>query len=108
MVVRVPLPHQPFNSIVRLLLPSRYRDTGTMDCFTCLKRGDATLLRFGFSDARVTPLPNCKAPGSHLSASSQYALVDYFRCQVCGHVWTEDKNRRDKHARDVTDRKKPA
>jgi uncharacterized Zn finger protein len=43
--------------------------------------------------------PKCTHHGRHLAASSQNALVDYYRCDRCGHVWTIDKNG---NARDVT------
>jgi hypothetical protein len=35
--------------------------------------------------------PKCLHQGRHLAASSEYALVDYYRCDRCGHVWTLDK-----------------
>jgi uncharacterized Zn finger protein len=43
--------------------------------------------------------PKCTQHGRHLAASSQHALVDYYRCDRCGHVWTVDKTGK---SRDVT------
>ena len=49
--------------------------------------------------ARVCP--KCLRRGRHLTASSQQAVVDYFRCDSCGHVWAVDKLT-DAKARDIT------
>lgn len=35
--------------------------------------------------------PECAIPAQYLSASSDSAAVDYYRCERCGHVWTVDK-----------------
>ena len=35
--------------------------------------------------------PKCGIPGRHLVASSENAIVDYYRCDRCGHVWIIDK-----------------
>jgi len=36
--------------------------------------------------------PRCGHAAAHyLTATSQRAVVDYFRCNPCGHVWTEPK-----------------
>jgi len=37
--------------------------------------------------------PSCSTETPRLlGAPSQYARVNYYRCQHCGHVWTTDKN----------------
>ena len=46
--------------------------------------------------------PECKRSGRLLEAASQYAWVNYYRCDVCGHVWTYDKNDLNAPPRDVT------
>ena len=38
----------------------------------------------------------------HLDKASQYASVDYYRCDQCGHVWVVEKARGAAH--DVTER----
>jgi uncharacterized Zn finger protein len=35
--------------------------------------------------------PKCQTLGRHLAATSENAVVDYYRCDRCGHVWTIDK-----------------
>jgi uncharacterized Zn finger protein len=35
--------------------------------------------------------PQCERPGRLLEAASHAAWVDYYRCDACGHVWTQDK-----------------
>jgi uncharacterized Zn finger protein len=42
----------------------------------------------------------CFRTGRHLAASSENSLVDYYRCDHCGHVWAIDK--RQHTSRDVT------
>ena len=37
------------------------------------------------------PCPKCHSLGNHLPATSENALVDYYRCNHCGHVWSLDK-----------------
>ena len=40
---------------------------------------------------RTRLCPVCKCPGRLLADSSKNALVEYFRCDPCGHVWTHKK-----------------
>lgn len=35
--------------------------------------------------------PTCGSVGYHLAVSSENAMVDYYRCDVCGHVWSISK-----------------
>jgi Zn ribbon nucleic-acid-binding protein len=35
--------------------------------------------------------PKCATPGRHLAATSENAVVDYYRCDKCGHVWAVDR-----------------
>ena len=35
--------------------------------------------------------PKCHRVGRHLIASSENSVVDYYRCDSCGHVWTLDR-----------------
>jgi hypothetical protein len=50
------------------------------------------------------PCPSCHAPGSHwLEGVSKDAYVDYFRCQICGHVWNTPKAGATGEARNVTE-----
>lgn len=35
--------------------------------------------------------PNCRVRGRLLEQTSKDALVEYYRCDKCGHVWTHDK-----------------
>ena len=38
------------------------------------------------------PCPHCRTPAPrHLPHTSEYSLVDYFRCDTCGHVFTVTK-----------------
>ena len=37
------------------------------------------------------PCPVCDGPGSRLESISRDALVDYYRCPLCAHVWTVPK-----------------
>jgi transposase-like protein len=34
--------------------------------------------------------PKCKQKGRHLAAISEDCVVEYYRCDHCGHVWTVD------------------
>jgi len=34
----------------------------------------------------------CQKPGRLLVDASQYAAVDYYRCDICGHVWSHQKS----------------
>jgi uncharacterized Zn finger protein len=52
-----------------------------------------------------TPIacPRCGDPAAHyLTATSQRAVVDYFRCDHCGHVWTEPKAGQTGERQDIT------
>jgi len=40
----------------------------------------------------ATLCPKCRRTGRHLAASSSDAVVDYYRCESCGHVWSIDKS----------------
>jgi hypothetical protein len=42
------------------------------------------------------------AAGEHLDFRSQNAIVDYFRCAICGHVWVMHNPGRDGTRRDIT------
>ncbi len=44
----------------------------------------------------------CQRPGRLLEASSQDAWVMYYRCDACGHVWSQDKMDLNAPPRDVT------
>lgn len=44
----------------------------------------------------------CHRPGRLLPSSSEGAVVDYYRCDACGHVWTRDKANPDAKPRDIT------
>jgi hypothetical protein len=44
----------------------------------------------------------CQRPGRLLEAASQGAWVTYYRCDACGHVWSQDKMDLDAPPRDVT------
>jgi len=46
--------------------------------------------------------PHCQRPGRFLEAPSRIAMVEYYRCNDCGHVWTYDKNDPDAPPMDVT------
>jgi len=46
--------------------------------------------------------PACQRPGRLLESSSMNALVLYYRCDHCGHVWTHDKHNPDGPPRDIT------
>ena len=39
----------------------------------------------------VLPCPNCKADTPRELQASNFATVNYYRCDECGHVWTTDK-----------------
>lgn len=46
--------------------------------------------------------PKCHQVGRLLEAASQDAVVEYYRCDACGHVWSHDKGNPKAPARDVT------
>jgi uncharacterized Zn finger protein len=46
--------------------------------------------------------PRCASQGRLLVESSKDAVVDYFRCDRCGHVWNRDKKNPNAPTRDVT------
>jgi uncharacterized Zn finger protein len=46
--------------------------------------------------------PNCHTAGRHLLSLSIVAWVDYYRCNRCGHVWTQEKDRPDSPPIEVT------
>jgi transposase-like protein len=46
--------------------------------------------------------PRCTSQGRLLVESSKDAVVDYFRCDRCGHVWNRDKKNPNAPTRDVT------
>ena len=48
--------------------------------------------------------PKCQAQGRLLEAASQDAVVEYYRCNTCGHVWTRDKDHPDAPLADITQR----
>jgi len=37
------------------------------------------------------PCPDCQTPGRLLVDASEYAHVEYYRCDTCGQVWSYDK-----------------
>jgi hypothetical protein len=40
----------------------------------------------------IRPCPNCRAQVARLlEEASRYAIVCYYRCESCGHVWTVDR-----------------
>ena len=40
----------------------------------------------------LPPCPSCQQfAGYHLEATSKEALVNYYRCHICGHVWNVSK-----------------
>ena len=39
----------------------------------------------------VLSCPNCGEPTPRELEASQFAVVNYYRCGNCGHVWTTDK-----------------
>ena len=48
------------------------------------------------TEAREVMMParicsKCQTAGRHLAATSENAVVDYYRCDRCGHVWAIDK-----------------
>ena len=52
------------------------------------------------------PCPNCgKAAGRFLPETSKDARVDYYRCDLCGTVWTLDRTDQTKPQRFVTPEK---
>lgn len=47
--------------------------------------------------------PHCQdAVGHPIESTNQLALVDYFRCARCGHVWTEPKPGQHGQRHDIT------
>jgi rubredoxin len=46
--------------------------------------------------------PQCQQQGRYLEGASQSAWVDYYRCDVCGHVWALDKGDPNAPPRDIT------
>jgi uncharacterized Zn finger protein len=47
--------------------------------------------------------PHCGAPTARLlTGVSTEAIVNYYRCLACGHVWTVPKDDPDAPTRDVT------
>jgi hypothetical protein len=49
------------------------------------------------------PCPHCRTTvARHLPHSSTYAVVDYFRCDTCGDVFTVKKTHPDGPFREVT------
>ena len=41
----------------------------------------------------IQPCPACsKAAARLLDESSKYAVVNYCRCEACGHVWTTNRD----------------
>jgi len=45
--------------------------------------------------------PTCQQPGRLLENASENSLVDYYRCDRCGHVWANDKRNPDAPSRDI-------
>ena len=39
----------------------------------------------------VRRCPKCKEPGRLLDNASKEAIVYYYRCDACGHVWSHQK-----------------
>lgn len=33
----------------------------------------------------------CSSPGQRIEALSALSFIDYYRCQPCGHVWSDAK-----------------
>ena len=48
--------------------------------------------------------PKCRRNGSHLAASSEHSIVDYYRCEWCKYVWMITK--KPGTSKDVTDHPK--
>jgi hypothetical protein len=46
--------------------------------------------------------PKCERLGRLLESTSSIANVEYYRCDVCGHVWTYEKHNPDAPPKDVT------
>jgi uncharacterized Zn finger protein len=44
--------------------------------------------------------PSCQNTGRFLEASSSHAYVEYYRCDLCGHVWHYAKH--DPNARAIS------
>ena len=56
------------------------------------------------NEATRTPVacPHCMDPAGYQLKMSSIALVNYFRCERCGHVWTLPKPGQDGQRHDVT------
>jgi len=46
--------------------------------------------------------PNCQIQGRLLEGPSQDSMVEYWRCDQCGHVWSHDKSNPNAPRNDVT------
>jgi Zn-finger nucleic acid-binding protein len=46
--------------------------------------------------------PVCRTPGRMLPESSADAVVEYYRCDTCGRVWTHRKDELNSSAKLVT------
>jgi len=62
---------------------------------------------FPFNSTKGCPMPHrtcptCQRPGRLLESASANSLVDYYRCDHCGHVWAHDKRNPDAPPRDIT------
>ncbi len=54
----------------------------------------------------IQPCPQCRMPAPRLLETvSNDAQVNYYRCQVCGHVWTLPKGEMDAVPTAITHRK---
>jgi rubredoxin len=51
--------------------------------------------------------PICPVQGRLLEHTSKDAMVEYYRCDKCGHVWTHEKGDPNSPATNVTVRSKP-
>ena len=56
------------------------------------------------NETTTTPVacPHCMVPAGYQLKMSSIALVNYFRCDRCGHVWTLPKPGQDGQRHDVT------
>ena len=51
----------------------------------------------------IRPCPNCKNPAPHIvDRVITDAVVNYYRCDECGHVWNTPKDRPEAKAYIVT------
>jgi Zn-finger nucleic acid-binding protein len=69
-------------------VPDRRRRARTDKC-VALGGSQVPVSREFTMAARICP--KCQMPGRHLAATSENAVVDYYRCDGCGHVWAIDK-----------------